>query len=90
MTGAASGFNVARNLSSEKNVVGLCGLTRADIEAALEKVYCSDTNAYKKHLQEMITCLNGYHFCNTKRLETIYNTDTCLAYLRSLMEGEIP
>jgi hypothetical protein len=89
-TGLSGGFNAARNLSFHVSVAGLCGLTRADIEAALEKLCDSDIDAYKKHLQDMTTYLNGYHFCNQKTLETIYNTETCLAYFQSLKEGVPP
>ena len=90
LAGIGSGFNVAKNLSSSANVAGLCGLTRADIEAALEKVCGSDVDAYKTHLQDMTMHLNGYHFCNHKTLETVYNTDTCLAYLQDVMKGNMP
>jgi hypothetical protein len=89
LAGAGSGFNVAKNLSSSANAAGLCGLTRADIEAALEKVCGSDIDAYKTHLQDMTMHLNGYHFCNHKTLETVYNTDTCLAYLEDVMNGNM-
>jgi hypothetical protein len=90
LSGVNSGFNVATNLSSDDDVAGLCGLTHADMEAALEKLCGSDIDAYKKHLQETTTYLNGYHFCNEKTLETIYNTETCLAYLQRLMQGKKP
>jgi hypothetical protein len=83
-----SGFNVATNVSSDEDMAGLCGLTRADIEASLEALCGSD--AHKKHLQAMTTYLNGYHFCNQKTLEPIYNTETCLAYLQRLKQGKIP
>jgi hypothetical protein len=53
LAGAGSGFNVAKNLSSSANAAGLCGLTGADIEAALKKVCGSDIDAYKTHLQDM-------------------------------------
>jgi hypothetical protein len=90
LAGLSSAFNVTRNLSSHASVAGLCGLTRVDIEAALEKLCGSDTDAYKKHLQDMTIYLNGYHFCNQKTLETVYNTETCLAYLQCLTEGSLP
>lgn len=83
-------FDVATNLASNEDVAGLCGLTRADIEAALEKLCGSDIDAYKKHLQDMTTYLKEDHFCNQKTLETIYNTDMCLAYLQRLIQGTIP
>jgi hypothetical protein len=82
LTGIGSGFNVATYLSSDEDVAGLCGLTRVDIEAALKEIYGSDLEAYRKHLSDMTTYLNGYHFCNEKTVETVYNTETCLAYLQ--------
>ena len=82
LTSVGSGFNVARNISSDKNVAGLCGLTRTDIEAALKEVGGSDTNAYKKHLSIITNYFNGYHFCNRETVETVYNTVTCIDYLQ--------
>src|SRR2546423_5479550 len=90
IAGLGSGFNVATNVSSDEDMAGLCGLTRTDIEASLETLCGSDNDAYKKHLQDMTTYLNGYHFCNQKTLESIYNTETCLAYLQRLKQGKIP
>jgi hypothetical protein len=40
-----------------------------------------------KHLSEMTKCFNGYHFCNYEKVETVYNTETCLAYLQSVIDG---
>ena len=82
LTSVGSGFNVARNISSDKNVAGLCGLTRTDIEAALKEVGGSDTNAYKKHLSIITNYFNGYHFCDRETVETVYNTVTCIDYLQ--------
>jgi hypothetical protein len=86
----ASLGSISTNVSSDEDMAGLCGLTRADIEAALETLCGSDNDAYKRHLQNMITYLNGYHICNQKTLESIYNTETCLAYLQRLKQGKIP
>jgi hypothetical protein len=82
LAGIVSGFNIARNISSDKEVAGLCGLTRTDIEAALKEVCSSDTNAYEKHLSIMTIYFNGYHFCDQETVETMYNTETCLVYLQ--------
>jgi hypothetical protein len=85
-----AGFGSGYNVSSDEDMAGICGLTRADIEAALETLYGSDNDAYKRHLQDMTIYLNGYHFCNQKTLESVYNTDTCLSYLQCLKEGTLP
>jgi len=82
LTDIGSGFNVARNLSLDQDVSGLCGLTRTDVEAALKKICGSDINAYNHHLAVMTKLYNGYHFCDEKTVETVYNTETCLHYLQ--------
>jgi hypothetical protein len=82
LSGVGSGFNVARNLSFHQDLAGLCGLTSSDLEAALKEI-----GKDVKHLSEMTKCFNGYHFCRKTRVETIYNTETCLAYLQSLVDG---
>jgi hypothetical protein len=82
LTDISSGFNVARNLSFNSNIAGLCGLTRTDIEASLREICGSDHEAYEKHLSAMTRCFNGYHFCNKKKIETVYNTQTCLSFLQ--------
>jgi hypothetical protein len=50
LTGIGSGFNVARDISFNKDVAGLCGLTRKNIKASLKKTYNLDINASKTHL----------------------------------------
>lgn len=82
LTDNDSGFNVAVNLSFDDEVAGLCGLTHTDIKAALKEVCGSDLEAYHKHLSVMTEFFDGYHFCNQKKVETIYNTETCLRYLQ--------
>ena len=82
LTNVGSGFNISRNVSFNKKVVGLCGLTRTDIEAALEEVCGSGTETYKNHLLNMTQYFNGYHFCDQETVETMYNTETCLVYLQ--------
>jgi hypothetical protein len=82
LTNISSGFNISRNISSEKEVAGVCGLTCRDIEASLKKACSSDVNAYEKHLSIMTSCFNGYHFCDQETVETVYNTETCLVYLQ--------
>jgi hypothetical protein len=76
------GFNVAKNLSFQREMAGLCGLTRADIEASLREICGSDHEAYQKHLSTVTKCLNGYHFCDKEKVDTVYNTGTCLDFLQ--------
>ncbi|KAF9539231.1 hypothetical protein EC957_005633 [Mortierella hygrophila] len=84
-----SGFNVARYVSWEPMLVGFCGLTDADVAAALalEKV-CGSTTKAKKHLKIMKDHYNGFNFVPGGRGPLTYNTNTCLEYLQSLAEGE--
>jgi len=85
LSGISSGFNVARNLSFHPHLAGLCGLTSSDLKKVLEEI-CKD-NKDDKHLSEMTKYFNGYHFCRNKKVETVYNTETCLAYLQSIVNG---
>jgi hypothetical protein len=82
LTDVGREFNVAKNLSFLREMAGLCGLTRADIEASLREICGSDHEAYQKHLSTMTKCLDGYHFCDKEKVETVYNTQTCLDFLQ--------
>ena len=88
LSGYGSAFNVATNESFHEKLAGLCGLTNSDLEDALEKI-CNDSEI-RKHLQIMTKSFNGYHFCNYKTVETVYNTETCLAYLHAIVNGGKP
>jgi hypothetical protein len=90
LTDVGSGFNVATNLSFDPDLAGLCGLTRTDIEAALKQICGSDLEAKDKHLSLMTQYFNGYHFCRERKVETIYNTATCLSYLQSVVKRKTP
>ena len=82
LTDVGRGFNVAKNLSFQREMAGLCGLTRTDIEASLREICGSDHEACQKHLSTMTKCLDGYHFCDKEKVETVYNTQTCLDFLQ--------
>jgi hypothetical protein len=82
MSGVLSGFNVTTNLSLDRDLAGLCGLTISDIQTALKILCGSQTEAYQQHLSIMTNHFNGYHFCNYEKVETVFNTDTCLSYLQ--------
>jgi len=91
LSGVGSGFNVARNVSFHPHLAGLCGLTYLDLEKVLEEI-CKDDehDKHDKHLLEMTKSFNGYHFCRNKKVELVYNTETCLAYLQSIIdEGDL-
>jgi hypothetical protein len=91
LSGVGSGFNVARNVSFHPRLAGLCGLTSSDLKNVLEEI-CKDDkhDKHDKHFSEMTEFFNGYHFCRNKKVETVYNTETCLAYLQSIIdEGDL-
>ena len=85
----ASSFNMTRNLSFHKDLAGLCGLTHEDVEDALMGIY-KDPEACKDFLSEMRKSFNGYHFCYDEKVNSVYNTETCLAYLQCRIEKESP
>ncbi|KAF8420743.1 hypothetical protein BGX38DRAFT_1307597, partial [Terfezia claveryi] len=89
LSGLGSAFNVARNLSFHKDLAGLCGLTSLDLEDALMEIY-KDPKVYDRFLSEMTEFYNGYHFCRDTTVKTVYNTETCLAYLQCHIEGVTP
>ena len=84
-----SAFNVTRNVSFHRDLAGLCGLTYSDLEGALMGIY-KDREACYDFLSEMTKFFNGYHFCKGKTVETVYNTETCLAYLQRRIKGKTP
>jgi Predicted AAA-ATPase len=79
-----SSFNVTRDLSFHQDLAGLCGLTYSDLEDVLREIEnCEAPN----HLSEMTKSFNGYHFCRNKKVGTVYNTEMCLAYFQSIVDG---
>ena len=76
-----SAFNVTEDLSFNRNVAGLCGLTSSDIQAALKMICGSDLKGYQDHFSSMTEYYNGYHFCRDSNVVPVYNTESCLAYL---------
>ncbi|RPB01585.1 hypothetical protein L873DRAFT_634150 [Choiromyces venosus 120613-1] len=77
-----SGFNIAVNMSFKKEVAGLCGLSRADVEGALERI-CKSKADVERHLDRLTRYANGYHFCRYEKSEPVFNTDTSLEYLQA-------
>ncbi|KAF9899693.1 hypothetical protein EC991_008441 [Linnemannia zychae] len=83
-----SGFNVAKDISWEPEFASFCGLTETDVVAALtrEKV-CGSTAEAAKHLKIMRDHFKGYNFVPGSQGPLIYNTNTCLEYLQTLLKG---
>jgi hypothetical protein len=88
LSDAGSSFNIARNVSFDKRLAGLCGLTSLDLKIALRRI-CDDEESCRRHLEEMKAFFNGYHFSQGTD-ESVFNTETCLAYLQDLLDGEQP
>ncbi|KAG9067806.1 hypothetical protein KI688_011394 [Linnemannia hyalina] len=80
-----SGFNVARYVSWEPELASFCGLTEADVTAALAlKNVCESTAEAEKHLKIMRDHYNGFNFVPGGQGPLTYNTNTCLKYLERL------
>jgi len=76
-----SGANDQENISISPLVSDICGLTRSDVLGAL-KAICNDEEEVQKHLGELERFANGYHFCQERRVEPVFNTHTALSYLQ--------
>ena len=76
-----SGANDQENISFNPDFSTLCGLTRSDVLAAL-RVICSNEEEVQKHLSELVRHANGYHFCQQRSVEPVFNTQTALSYLQ--------
>jgi len=59
------------------------------LEDAVKGIY-KESESCNDFLSEMTKSFNGYHFCNDESVETVYNTESCLAYLQCLIEGTSP
>jgi hypothetical protein len=76
-----SGANDQENISFNPDFSTLCGLTRSDVLAAL-RVICNNEEEAQKHLSELVRHANGYHFCQQRSVEPVFNTQTALSYLQ--------
>ncbi|KAG0134047.1 AAA-ATPase-like domain-containing protein [Tuber indicum] len=77
-----SGFNISVNMSFEKEVAGLCGLSHADAEGAMEKI-CKSKAKVERHQYTLTRYDNGYHFCRYRKSELVFITDKSLEYLQA-------
>jgi len=69
------------NVSFNPEFSTICGLTRSDVLGAL-KVICNNEEEVQTHLRELAHHANGYHFCQQRRVEPVFNTQTALSYLQ--------
>ena len=75
-----SGANDQENISFRPKFSTLCGLTRSDVVAALRAI-CNNEEEVQKHFKELQHYTNGYHFCQQRCVEPVFNTQTALSYL---------
>ena len=75
-----SGANDQENISFSPQMSTICGLTRSDVLEAL-KVVCNNEEEVQKHFEELRHYTNGYQFCQQRRVEPVFNTQTALSYL---------
>jgi hypothetical protein len=83
-----SGANDQENISFSPRMSTICGLTRSDVLEAL-KIICDNEEEVQKHFKELQYYTNGYHFCQQRRVEPVFNTQTALLYLE-VSKIEVP
>lgn len=89
LSGLTSGANDHENISFSPRISTICGLTRSDMLGALT-VICNDKEEVQKHLRELEHHANGYHFCQERSVDPVFNTQTALSYLQSVKLQERP
>src|SRR4051794_35091133 len=80
LSGLTSGGNHQENISFSPRISTICGLTRPDVLGAL-RVICNEEEV-EKHLEELQHHANGYHFCQERSVDLVFNTQTALSYLQ--------
>ena len=75
-----SGTNSQEDISFGPRISTICGLTRTDVLEAL-KVICNDKEEIEKHIRELEHYKHGYHFCQERSAERMFNSQTALSYL---------
>jgi len=89
LSNVGSGFNILSNVSFNAALSDLCGLTDSDVESALKNIDMDPVERNSSDF-EMMLHFNGYHFCNTKQVTSVFCTETCLAYFHRLIQKEVP
>lgn len=74
------GFTLAKDVSFRPEMAGVCGLTKEDVRAALERV-CGEDEV-ERRVGELEGWADGYRFCWEEKVASIYNTTTALQYLQ--------
>jgi hypothetical protein len=91
-----SGFNIAKNITLEREFNSLLGFTQSEVEAMMDyywdfiKEAPENTEEKKqKALKNMKTFYNGYLFSEECK-ERVYNPDMALHFMDSFQHGEYP
>ena len=77
-----SGANDQENISLSPRMSTICGLTESDVLGALKIICKDDKEEIQKHLGELKRHANGYHFCDHRKVDPVFNTQTALQYLQ--------
>jgi hypothetical protein len=80
LSDSASGANNREDISFSPRTSTICGLTRSDVLGALN-VICNNEEEVQKHLRVLIDHAGGYHFCQQRRVEPVFNPAAVLSYL---------
>lgn len=89
LSSLTSSFNEQENLTFSPDFSTICGLTRADVLGALQAI-CTNKKEVEERLGELEFYANGYHFCDQRGVETVFNTQTALSYLQAVRLREKP
>ena len=81
LSGLTSGFIEQENVSFSPQFSTICGLTRFEVLGAL-KTICNNKEEAQKRLSELEFYANGYHFCDERIVEPVFNTQSALSYLQ--------
>ena len=87
-----SGFNIASNITLDREFNEALGFTQRDVEALLDYYWTFDSDSEIKKesvLREIKTYYNGYLF-NEDSKERLYNPDMVLYFMKYLSRGNFP
>ena len=73
-----SGANDQENISFSPRISAICGLTENDVLEALG-IICDKEEIIHEHFKDLERCTNGYHFCQERKVDRVFNT---LSYLQ--------
>ena len=76
-----SGANNQENITFSPRISTICGLTQSDVLGALRAI-CNNEEEVQKHLKKLQYHANGYHFCDEREVDPVFNTQTALSYLQ--------